>query len=150
MPLVDIQYAYGKVFNRLVKRVFDFGLSSLILPVFLPIYLVSLFFNSKISLLPIKVEDKKFNLLKSSSQTINFSLNILNIWLGKMSFVGAPLHDDSNHVLKYKPGLTGILQINKNKLIEANASENFEIYYLKSQSLFLDIEILLTAIFKRT
>ena len=40
MPLVDIQYAYGKIFNRAVKRIVDFILSSFFLPFFIPVFFV--------------------------------------------------------------------------------------------------------------
>lgn len=148
MPLVDIQYAYGKTFNQLIKRIFDLCLSSLIIPIMLPVYIYYLFLNSKTEILEIQIGQLKTKIFKSKKSLGNFALNVLNIWLGKMSFIGAPLEHTTDLKFRYKPGITGLVQINKDKLNSENAKENYELFYLKSQSIFLDIEILFTAIFK--
>ena len=65
-----------------------------------------------------------------------------------MSFVGAPLKAETIRY-EYKPGLTGIIQINKEKLEKTQNFKNYEIQYLKNQSFFLDLEILLAALLKK-
>ena len=66
-----------------------------------------------------------------------------------MSFVGAPIGEGDPLKFNYKPGITGLIQINTKNLNKENAYDNYEMYYLKSQSLFLDLEILLTSLFKK-
>jgi lipopolysaccharide/colanic/teichoic acid biosynthesis glycosyltransferase len=53
----------------------------------------------------------------------------------------APLFD-------YKPGLTGLVQINRDKISGPEIREAFEAHYIKNQNLFLDLEILLKTLFK--
>ena len=46
-------------------------------------------------------------------------LNMVNIWRGQLSFVGAPFNLDNTFLSKfvYKPGLTGIIQTNLQKIM---------------------------------
>ena len=75
---------------------------------------------------------------------------MINILVGNISFVGAPIitekHEKSQ--FDYKPGLTGLVQINNERIQNDQSKENFELHYLKNQSLFMDIEILLQAFVK--
>lgn len=148
ISLPDIQYAYGKAYNRFIKRLFDFSLSTLILPFLLPFYLYYWLFKSKVSYKEFWYGKKHSKILSVTNKFGQFALNILNIWIGKISFVGAPITFINGTRLEYKPGLTGIIQVNKNRVISKEISNNFEMHYLKNQSFFLDFEIMLSAIFK--
>ncbi len=153
MPLVDIDYAYGRVFNKFVKRGFDWGISTIILLIFCPIlFFQVLFWRKTVERKNVLTGSKKYSLFTSSkSRLFNFTLNIINIWLGQLSFVGAPFNLDNTFSSKfeYKPGLTGIIQINPKKVIDGQIYEKYELHYLKNQSIFLDIEIILTSLFKK-
>ncbi len=153
VPLVDIEFAYGKPFNKMVKRIFDISLSFLLLILLLPFHLWNLITGvGKIGHKNIfKYGQKPLSILwAEKSKRLNFTLNLLNILSGKLSFVGAPLaeKEEDAPAFDYKPGLTGLVQINKDKITSVELYENFEAHYLKSQSLFLDIEILLRALFQ--
>jgi lipopolysaccharide/colanic/teichoic acid biosynthesis glycosyltransferase len=72
---------------------------------------------------------------------------------GKFSIVGAPIQNyQQNNELKtylYKPGLTGLVQINKEKITSRNDADKYHLYYLKNQSILLDFEIMLKAVWRR-
>jgi lipopolysaccharide/colanic/teichoic acid biosynthesis glycosyltransferase len=148
ISLPDIQYAYGKPFNKLSKRLFDFGLSSFMLFFTFPVLLL-LGFSKKVYYQQYTFGSKHFKLKRHTGGFGDFVLKNRNIWRGYMSFIGAPLNFQNGSRLEYKPGLTGIIQVNKSKILSAEIMNNFEIHYLKNQSFFLDMEILITAIFSK-
>ena len=146
-PLVEIDYAYGKTFNRVIKRLFDFALSSLIVIPLLPVAaLVKLTAaGGKQSRC---IWDGKGGKIEITQYTPEFAKGFLNklqllmyVLQGKLSFVGAPLRQchEPPPVYYYKPGLTGMVQVNAVN----GESEKFELYYLKNQSVWLDLEILI-------
>ena len=153
IPLVDIEYAYGKLFNIFVKRTFDIVVSFMFLILLSPILLITM---------PFKLSDftkvrifynnggSGYILMADKKGFFNFLLMLINILTGKLSFVGAPIIMDAkdSSQFDYKPGLTGLVQINSERIQNEQIKENFELHYLKNQSLFLDIEIILQAIRK--
>ena len=64
---------------------------------------------------------------------------------GKLSIVGAPIREISQPPPSclYKPGLTGIVQVNKSKINNPSDEEQYELFYLKNYSLWLDLEIIM-------
>lgn len=151
LSLVDIEYAYGKPFNRFVKRGFDFGLASLLMVFCIPVLVfAALFLKHKLTHFNIKLGTKNLNIILSNNPFLNFCFTIFNIWSGKMSFVGAPINltNEGNQRYEYKPGLSGIIQINQERLRKSQNYKNYEIQYLKNQSFFLDLEILIKALFQ--
>ncbi len=153
VPLVDIEFAYGKPFNKIVKRTFDFVLALLLLLVLLPYHLWNVVAGwRRIKKITVFQHDgKSLSVLGAiKGKGLRFTLNLINILLGKLSFVGAPLARSPKEapLFDYKPGLTGLVQINRDKISNPEMYETFEAHYLKSQNLFLDIEILLRALFQ--
>ncbi len=147
LPLVDIEFSYGKPFNKIVKRFFDFSVAFLLLIFLLPYHLWQLIFGLKtIRKRTLRSSHGKgISVFYSPKKGLRFTLNLINILLGKISFVGAPMSEDEAQapVFDYKPGLTGIVQINREKITDREMRETFEAHYIKNQSLFLDLEILL-------
>lgn len=155
-PLVDIDYPLGKRMNRTSKRIFDLFFSAILLVLCLPFFLWVLIFQ----------KNKLEKIVYSGNQTHHFTLwrfgnksgrNLANLWLlvagvfgGKISLVGAPLDEthpaERSFPLWYKAGMTGLVQINRDKIYSPEDAEKYHLYYLKNQSLFLDIEILLKAL----
>lgn len=155
-PLVDIEYPLGKRMNRTSKRIFDLLFSAVLLVLCLPFFLPAFIFQKKN---PLKI-------IHSGNQTHHFTLwqfrnkkrkNPANVWLlaagvfvGKISLVGAPLEEieqpEPDFPLWYKAGVTGLVQINRDKINSPEDAEKYHLYYWKNQSLFLDIEILLKAL----
>ncbi|NOX90112.1 MAG: glycosyltransferase, partial [Calditrichaeota bacterium] len=82
VPLVDIEYAYGKPFNKIVKRIFDFGMAFLLLIVLLPWHLWNLVFGvGKIQNQMIYDYGKKtIKILDAKKGSgLRFTLNLINI-----------------------------------------------------------------------
>jgi lipopolysaccharide/colanic/teichoic acid biosynthesis glycosyltransferase len=78
---------------------------------------------------------------------LNNLLLILNIFFGKISFVGAPFRKvkKPQPTYFYKPGLTGLVQINQDKIYNPDENEVYDLFYLKNQSFWLDLEIIIKA-----
>jgi len=83
--------------------------------------------------------------------------SIINVLKGDMSFVGPrPLrmrykdyfNKEQNLRHTVKPGLTGYAQINGRSNISWDQKIDFDIFYIKNQSLYLDIKIMIQTIFK--
>ncbi len=156
--LLDIEYAIGKPFNRILKRSFDLIVSALILSVTLPLWVIPMLFHWKTK--------KTFPVWGEKSETVaiiqfgefplrgslNKLLLIIYILRGRLSFVGAPFREvkDKYPLYFYKPGLYGLLQINENRLESNEEKERYELYYLKNQNIWLDLEIILKSLFQRS
>lgn len=158
-PFLEIEYAIGKPFNRVTKRAFDIVLSALMFflcsPVMLPLFVARLKHKKSIRILGAKGEPVSIMQVKSLQPK-----NVLNYWLlwwevlrGNLSFVGAPIQeapgDPEPGAYWYKPGITGLVQINRKKIITTDDMEKYHLFYLKNQSILLDVEILLKSIFLR-
>ncbi len=156
-PLLDIEYALNKRFNRFIKRFIDLCFSVMILTLTLPFFLIYLLFKHR------KIETHYFVANKDSrirnyrfSQTQPDSLP--NSWLvlwqvvrGNLSLVGSPLREEvspKENQYWYKPGLTGLIQLNQDKIQVPDDAEKYHLFYLKNQSTLLDFEIMLKAIWK--
>ena len=57
------------------------------------------------------------------------------------------LTDEKQPLYFYKPGITGLLQINRHRIDKKENEERFELFYLKHQSIWLDLEIILKRFF---
>ena len=152
--LVDIDYQLAKTFNRLIKRIFDFILALPLLIITIPVWLIVPFLKGqkKISLcLPgvnkSVVKVRQLNKLERRS-LINNILLLPFILAGYLSFVGSPLveYDGRESPFYSKPGITGLIQINDLPVNKTEDLERFEFYYIKNQSIWLDLEILIKSI----
>lgn len=158
-PFLDIEYAIGKPFNRFVKRASDIVISFPVLTIAAPFVLPVLLFRKK-QLKKIDITGEKGNRVPIT-QLHRFELkNLVNRWLllgevlkGKLSLVGAPIavyrQDAEKNGVWYKPGLTGLVQINRRKIRMPDDREKFHLFYLKNQSFFLDFEILTKALIQK-
>ena len=153
LPLVDIEYAYGKLFNIFSKRAFDLLLSFIILLILSPVFLVLVPFNiSRFKSRTIYLSNGKAKqlILSGSNGMFYFLMMLIYILKGEISFVGAPINFEPGYIsqFEYKPGLTGLVQLNEERIQNDQTRENFELHYLKNQGLLLDIEILLQTLIK--
>ncbi len=157
-PLLDIDYAIGKPFNRWLKRVFDVLASAAMLVLFLPLAL-PIFISRYGQLESIEIHDEAGGSTKILQEAPFTRRTLLNRWLlcwfifrGKLSFVGAPLEvyegEESAATIRYKPGLTGLVQINADRLSGPEDVEKYHLFYVKNQSIFLDLEILAKAVLR--
>lgn len=120
-PLIELNYNISSPVIKLIKRIFDFTLS-----------LVVLFFIYPFIYLIIHISKKQNNFR-------NFILNIPKVLIGKYSFVGPGENINRNELYLGKRGLTGLWYIEDSEGLD---SDKLNIYYAKNQNIWLDIEIL--------
>ncbi|MEL6824304.1 MAG: sugar transferase, partial [Calditrichota bacterium] len=157
-PLLDVEYAIGKPFNRLSKRLLDIvgSLTGLIL--LLPFCLSGmLIFGRRLYRQSIySPHDKllKIYQIKRQSHTgiLNRWLQLFEVLRGRLSLVGSeiiPLPEQVDHSdYWYQPGLTGLTQINSARIHAPDDAAQFDLFYIRNYSIFLDLQILLKSIFR--
>jgi O-antigen biosynthesis protein len=140
LPLVQITYNIEKSINRTLKRLFDIAVSFLLL----------------ISIYPFIY----FKRTASGASSSQFILRLPAVLSGKRSLVGPPetfqqvieaaeeqggagSHGHGGALYLGKPGLTGLIQLQRNRTLSEQEKEQYSLYYAKNQSLSLDVEILL-------
>jgi lipopolysaccharide/colanic/teichoic acid biosynthesis glycosyltransferase len=160
IPLVDVRLAYSTPWNQFLKRNLDFWLSLTVLlvglPVMAPVLAVKLFRKGK----PDKVEFYLDGNHKSSLRLwlpydenlwVNRYLQSFYVLIGRISLVGSPIIQDRKEVpLYYKPGITGLRQINESRLYRDSEKEKFERYYVQNYSIWMDLDILVKTLFRET
>ena len=159
-PLLDIEYAIGKPFNRFTKRMLDILLALggfvLLAPVLGPLTLWRRRRRRRIDIL-----GRMQSVITIAQMDALNPRRPVNLWLllgevlrGKLSLVGFPIlpKDDAGHHPHndywYRPGITGLVQINRSKILTPDDLEKYHIFYLKNQSLMLDLEIILKSVTK--
>jgi hypothetical protein len=155
-PLLDIDYSLGKTFNRIMKRGIDLAVSGGFLIFMTPFLIIGFFlFKKRYIRLPLQDdENNRYYLyrLKKREQTGVLEIGSLfwQIFRGNLTLVGAPLRPQGTEKQKYlyKAGLTGLVQLNQEKISSPDEEEKYHLYYLKNQSTLLDLEILLKAIWQ--
>ena len=135
LPLVDIEYNIHHPVNRLVKRMTDIIVASLLL---VSVYPLRRFFGKK------------------SGERDSLILRIPDVLRGHLSLVGLPAGDqglagkDAGSAGELGPeGLTGLLQIHSHEDLEPEERERYKLYYAKNQSLMLDMQIIAKSLFNR-
>ena len=157
-PLLDINYSLGRKFNRLLKRSLDIIVSGLFLTLTAPLALI--FYVISIKQLSFKTiptgvgNSVKIPIFKNSKKPLLITgwTMLLSVLRGKLTLVGAPLdYFSSTSTLQkyfYQPGLTGLVQINQKNIASPEDTEKYHLFYLKNQSLLLDLEIMFKAIWQ--
>jgi GT2 family glycosyltransferase len=154
--LVDIELPLGKLFNKITKRSFDIICAFLVLIPALPVLFL-------FKLLPQKYK-KKYTLYDIHGG--NFSINqgrrsinsgLLNkilllpfVLIGRISLVGSKIEMALNPESRplFKPGLTSLSQINEFKELDVRDNERYDLYYIKNQNFWLDLEIIIKSMFR--
>ncbi|HWP83085.1 MAG TPA: glycosyltransferase [Bacteroidota bacterium] len=137
LPLVQITYNIEKPLNRIAKRMFDLGLGGLLL----------------ISIYPFVYFTKS----SRTGSTASVLCQLPDVVAGRMSLVGPPPGSTTVHLNGQpqqplfigKPGLTGLIQLQRDRQLTAEEIEQYNLYYAKNQSLALDVEILLKTLIQR-
>jgi O-antigen biosynthesis protein len=124
IPLIDIEYRINQPVNRFVKRTLDISLSCMLIVLLFPVVFV-------------------LNSLRGKP-VADWVKALPKILSGRMSFVGPPDAAVAGGIIYLgKPGLTGLVQLQRGNELQHEDIQNFNLYYAKNQSLFMDIEILL-------
>ncbi|HAC16114.1 MAG TPA: hypothetical protein DCE78_09255 [Bacteroidetes bacterium] len=160
IPLVDVRLAYSVPWNQFLKRNLDFWMSLFILILGLPVMLPLLVFKIIKYGLPQRIEfyldghhksSLKLWLPYEKSIWLNRYLQMFYVLIGRISLVGSPIIQDRKDVpLYYKPGITGLRQINETRLYRETEKEKFELFYVQNYSIWMDLDILIKTLFKDT
>ncbi|RPI04269.1 MAG: hypothetical protein EHM64_10455, partial [Ignavibacteriae bacterium] len=129
LPLVQIAYNIDKPSHLFSKRMFDILVSGLLLMTVYPIFRLSSGF--------------------AKPKKNGFLAGLPSVFHGTMSLVGMPVHE-SRHVQPAgadlylgKPGLSGLVQLQDNRILSDDERTQYGLYYARNQSVLLDLEILL-------
>jgi len=138
LPLVDITYNLHNPANRVIKRLFDLVLSSVLLVVAYPAALLVRLVRGK----------------RAVGPRTAAALLLPRVFLGHLSFVGLPIEEplpgeDIRGIDLGPPGLTGLVQLNRRDGLSQDEIDRHKLYYAKNQSLAMDLEILLKSLFSR-
>ncbi len=153
VPLVDIEYAYGKIYNRFIKRSADIASAMVALLLLFPLNLLLIpYWIKNVRLRSLYLGEKRIARILDADKPglLKWTVRMIEVLRGPLSLVGAPIQFEanSNQYFEYKPGLTGLVQINRHRIPDAQSRRNYDVHYLKNQNFFYDVEILLRAIFK--
>jgi hypothetical protein len=130
IPFIEIDYNIGKLGNRFVKRCFDILFSLFFLISIAPfVYFIGVFSRKPAG-----------GLRKAVDQ-------FPGVLFGSMSVVGY-FSDSQKNIFRGKPGITGLLHIQKENTLSAEEREQYDLYYAKNQSLMLDLEIIVKTLQK--
>lgn len=157
IPLVDLDYRIFSGPNRFFKRMIDLMVTLMLLPFLVPLLLILLIHPSfRFKRVLISDGVGKFipvwELGKNGKKASNWLGSVplfIEVLRGRMSLVGTEMvpHEDSASEKGFKPGLTGMVQVNFWKGLKEEEKERYNLYYLKNYSLLLDLEIILREIF---
>jgi GT2 family glycosyltransferase len=159
VPLVDLDYQIYRAPNLILKRLMDIAAATALLPVLIPISATLLihpayrFRKREIagaSSKPVTIRE-----LWKGDKKVGGWLGLVplfrSVLAGDLSLVGMEIqqHPDSAERAGFKPGLTGLVHIQRRNGLKPEEKERYRLYYLKNYSLLLDFEILLKAAFFR-
>jgi len=157
MPLVDLDYQYYRGPAQFLKRFLDVAVAALAAPVLLgltffyrihPEYEFERIwihdgYGGKTSIR--RVRNKKHG----GDARIARLLILREVFLGKLTLVGDEIRIYRKPIptLGFKPGFTGLIQINTGKHLSGEDKEKYRLYYLRHCSLLLDLEIIIRTLF---
>lgn len=147
IPLVEVGFGYSKGINQFLKKVMDIVIA---FPIWLILFLFT--FSALLFSSETKVPVRGLYFYENQSKNIwkNRSLLFWYVLRGKMSLVGAPLYEIRSEVSQSKPGFTGTIQMNESRILSDTDRENYELYYLQNYTIWMDIDILLKALFSES
>lgn len=157
LPLVDIDYRIYRTPAMILKRFTDLLAAILLAPVLVPAWIVLLlhpacsFRKTEIAgefSEPVRIRELLIRGRKAGGPLALVPL-FWSVFTGAMTLVGMEIRpfDRQGPAAGFKPGLTGLVQLNASKGLSAEEKERYRLYYLKNYSYLLDMEILLKALF---
>jgi hypothetical protein len=153
IPLVDLEISYQNAWNRFLKRSLELGIVMPTMSLLTPVLGVAILVESREKMklnLSWNGKNKAVSLYRPLSEHRWKNLYILcwNVLKGDIRLVGAPLWPPI--VLDYygyEYGVTGLAQINNNRVFSKEDREQFDLYYLQNYSVWQDIDIVARTIF---
>lgn len=158
IPLVDLDYPIYRGPQAFLKRIFDLAVSGFIMPC-VPFVWVFLKLHPGYRIRHLQISDGWGGsilvpeLLKDGSRKpgiFQFFLLASSIFKGRLSFIGAVIEPYAEGAPRrgFKPGLTGLVQVNSGSSLTEEDRERYNTYYMSHYSLRLDVEILLKTLFR--
>ena len=157
IPLLDLDYKLFSVSNQIFKRSLDLIISGFIIFLFVPV-LLFLWLHPSFRFRRIVIADGHQGSvpvweLRKKDKKVTGWMRTVPLWLeilkGKLSIVGTEIRpfDASQNGYGFKPGLTGLVQLNRSKKLTEKEKERYRIYYLRNYSILLDLEIMIRSLF---
>lgn len=143
IPFVEVEFRYSNPLNQFVKRMLDLGISIPLFIILLCVTWPSIIFRKK----ALKNVDHIKLYAPITKHAWKNRLRLLGyVITGKLSLVGIPVNSSSTEQVA-KKGITGIIQINRNRIHTEEEAESFSLYYLQNYSVWMDIDIILKTMF---
>lgn len=158
IPLVNLDYKLFSTSNQIFKRSMDLAFGIMMGLFLLPV-LLFLWFHPKFNFrkklisnghggsIPVRELRKNHSSCSGWLHTVPLWYEIIK---GRLSIVGTELapYGHSKNEYGFKPGLTGLVQLNRFKRLTENEKERYRIYYLRNYSILLDLEIIIRTLFR--
>lgn len=157
IPLVELDYKIFRSSNQWLKRTGDLILAGIFLLLSLPVW-IGLLIDQKFRFRQIPLSNGRdgriliYNLEKNGIPVPERQQIIPRMWAvlqGGMSLVGTEIvpFAEGQQGAGFKPGLTGLVQVQSSESLTIGEKEQYTRYYLKNYSILLDLEILLRSLF---
>lgn len=155
IPLLAIDYRLAHAAYRMQKRAFDFLLAGVTLLIGMPIFAVRSaltwrHFVRRQMTLPTSPPERLVVYENVRMGRLGRLLWLWPVLVGKLSIVGRELlpedADDSTATF-LKPGLTGLVQVNRHRQLTREEREKLRLFYLTNYTPMLDFEIVIKTMF---
>ena len=155
LPLLDVDYKLSQKKHRAIKRGFDVIFSTIGLLLGFPFFLIKALLNSRrLKTVEIKFLNNAPNKLSvkylPNSGWIGKTPWLWQVLRGRLSIVGREIrfrNENQHFATNLKPGLTGLIQVNRRRNLTHQEKEKLQLFYLTNYSPLLDLEIIFKAIF---
>ncbi len=124
VPLLKVHYNIALLTHKIIKRIFDLVLSSLIIIFIYPF----VFVTSKI--------------ISNKGDFVKLILKIPRVLSGKNSFVGPMQKSENSELFLGKLGITGLWYLENIGKNDSAENRRLDLFYAKNQNIWLDLEII--------
>lgn len=158
IPLVELDYKIFRKGNGWLKRTGDLIFAGIFLLLSLPLC-IAVIVDPRYRLKTIQMSDGRggsmrlYRLEKNGEIQEKSRLQLIpdmcSVFRGQLSLVGTELvpYVEGKTGFGFKPGLTGLVQVQSGVSMTEREKEQYIRYYLKNYSVLLDLEILLRSLF---
>ncbi|XWN36357.1 MAG: glycosyltransferase [Balneola sp.] len=144
VPVVLFELPYQQSLNKMIKRSFDIVMSFFPTIIFFVLSIPSLISSGQKK----KIKNSiSYVTPVSQSKNVNRFLLFKQVLFGSLSMVGSPTASRYEPIYKYRKGITGLVQLNSQRIKSSKDQERFELNYLQNYSIWLDIDILAKSLF---
>jgi len=146
IPVVEVEIAYQKPTNLFLKRMLDLSVSVPAWAIFFLLTWPAQVFT--------KAERRRFKTGVNLYEPVyehklkNYTIIWWYILKGKWSLCGSPIGTSFTSNYNYKPGLTGPIQVNGDRIEGEEARLQFELHYLQNYSIWYDLDLIFKTVIK--